>query len=139
MSLIKKISLHSLGDDRGQLISLEGNQTIPFAVKRVYYIFNTKPLVRRGFHAHKKLEQVLICTSGSCNILLDDGKKKEVAYLSCPNEALFIGPMIWHEMYDFTEDCVLMVIASEHYDENDYIRDYNVFLNKVAIAAVISA
>jgi dTDP-4-dehydrorhamnose 3,5-epimerase-like enzyme len=133
MSLIKRIPLHSLGDERGQLISLEGNKNIPFAMKRVYYIFNTQPFVRRGLHAHKKLEQLLICTSGSCSILLDDGQNKQTTRLDAPHDALFIGSMIWHEMYDFSADCVLMVVASDYYDEADYIRDYDVFLNKVAM------
>jgi dTDP-4-dehydrorhamnose 3,5-epimerase-like enzyme len=133
MSLIKRIPLHSLGDERGQLISLEENKNIPFAMKRVYYIFNTQPFVRRGLHAHKKLEQLLICTSGSCSILLDDGQNKQTTRLDAPHDALFIGSMIWREMYDFSADCVLMVVASDYYDEADYIRDYDVFLNKVAM------
>lgn len=140
MSLIKRIPLHSLGDERGQLISLEGNKNIPFAMKRVYYIFNTQPFVRRGLHAHKKLEQLLICTSGSCSILLDNGQNKQTTRLESPDDALFIGSMIWREMYDFSADCVLMVVASDYYDEADYIRDYDVFLGKIchATSALIS-
>ena len=120
-----------LGDDRGSLVSLEEFNNIPFEIKRVYYIFDTKPGVSRGFHAHKNLEQVLVCVSGSCDVLFDDGKEKETFHLNKPSQGIFIDKMIWHEMHNFSEDCVLMVLASDVYDEKDYIRDYEAFLNKV--------
>ena len=129
MSLIRLIRLNSHGDERGQLISLESNKNIPFNIKRVYYIYNTLTNVRRGFHAHKCLEQILICIHGSCKILLDDGKKKEIAVLDQPTVGLFIGSMIWREMYDFSSDCVLMVLANALYNEADYIRNYQIFLD----------
>lgn len=131
MSLIKCIPLNSLGDDRGLLISLESNKNIPFDIKRVYYIFNTLPGVRRGFHAHKKLEQLFVCTSGSCNVLLDDGKNKQTTTLDRPDIGLHVGTMLWREMYDFSSDCVLMVLASEHYNEADYIRNYDDFVEEI--------
>ncbi|AJJ47106.1 GNAT family N-acetyltransferase [Francisella tularensis subsp. novicida] len=117
-----------LGDQRGNLVSLEQNRNIPFDIKRVYYIYGTKENVRRGFHAHKELEQVLICVSGSCKVLMDNGKEKKDISIDQPSIGLLIPPMYWHEMYDFSPDCVLMVLASDFYDESDYIRDYNDFL-----------
>lgn len=116
------------GDSRGTLISLEQYKNIPFEIQRVYFMFDTKEGVRRGFHAHKALKQVLICTSGECKILLDDGKEKKIILLNSPNRGLYIEADIWREMYDFSEDAVLMVVASELYDEEDYIRDYDEFL-----------
>lgn len=119
------------GDSRGTLISLEQCKNIPFEIKRVYFMFDTKEGVRRGFHAHKSLKQVLICTSGECKILLDDGREKEIIVLNSPNKGLYIEADMWREMYDFTEDAVLMVVASELYDEADYIRNYDEFLTYI--------
>ena len=133
MSLIKLIQLNSHGDERGKLISLEGNKNIPFHIKRVYYIFDTLTDVRRGFHAHKALEQILICIHGSCKIMLDDGGKQEVTTLSSPDQGLYIGSMLWREMFDFSKECVLMVLASEHYNEDDYIRNYQQFLKLIKL------
>ena len=127
----KLINFKTNGDERGSLIALENNHNIPFDVKRVYYIFNTKDKVRRGFHAHKNLKQVAICVSGSCKFLLDDGKNKEEIELNTPNQGLFLEGLIWREMFDFSEDCVLIVLADDYYDEEDYIRDYEVFKDKV--------
>lgn len=121
---IKMIEFEIHGDENGSLIALEENKNIPFEIKRVYYIFGTKKSVIRGRHAHKKLKQVAVCISGSCRVLLDDGNKKEEILLDSPNKGLIINEMIWREMYDFSEDCVLMILASELYDENDYIREY---------------
>lgn len=120
-----------LGDYRGQLVALEGNKNIPFDIKRVYYIFDTKEGVERGFHAHINLKQIAIAVKGSCTFVLDNGAKREEIKLHNPNQGLFIEGLIWREMKDFSSDCVLVVLASEHYDEKDYIRDYDKFL-KVA-------
>jgi dTDP-4-dehydrorhamnose 3,5-epimerase-like enzyme len=131
MKLDNCILLRTLGDERGQLISLESHLNVPFDIKRVYYMFDMPEGARRGMHAHKQLEQLLICSSGSCCVLLDDGREKHVVRLDNPQQALFLGKMIWHEMYDTSAGCVLMVLASDYYDEEDYIRDYDVFLKKV--------
>lgn len=120
-----------LGDYRGQLVALEGNKNIPFDIKRVYYIFDTKEGVERGFHAHINLKQIAIAVKGSCTFVLDNGAKREEIKLHNPNQGLFIEGLIWREMKNFSSDCVLVVLASEHYDEKDYIRDYDKFL-KVA-------
>lgn len=130
MKLVNTIEFKKLGDDRGSLVSLEQNKNIPFEIKRIYYIFGTKDGVSRGFHAHKNLQQVAICVKGSCRFLLDDGKTKEEIILDKPDTGLHINSFIWREMHDFSEDCVLMVLASELYDESDYIRDYSEFLEE---------
>ncbi len=127
MSLIKTIEFDLLGDERGSLISLEENKNIPFEIKRVYYIFGTEQGVARGFHAHKELVQVAICVKGSCSFLMDNGNRKETVNLDSPSIGLVIDVMQWHEIHDFSEDCVLMVLASDYYDEADYIRDYDAF------------
>ncbi|AIT09023.1 dTDP-6-deoxy-3,4-keto-hexulose isomerase [Candidatus Francisella endociliophora] len=129
--MIKILNFDIKGDNRGSLISLEQNRNIPFEIKRVYYIYGTKENIRRGFHAHKQLQQVLICVSGSCKVLMDDGINKENIIMDSPNKGLTIPTMYWHEMYDFSSDCVLMVLASDYYDEADYIRDYDDFLQEV--------
>lgn len=119
------------GDDRGQLVALEEFKDIPFEIKRVYYMYDTKEGVRRGYHAHKNLQQILVCINGCCKILLDNGKEKKIVPLEKPYEGLYIPNDMWREMYDFSPDAVLLVLASELYDEVDYIRDYEEFLNFV--------
>ena len=125
------INFQKHGDDRGMLIALEENKEIPFQIKRVYYMYDTLKDVRRGFHAHKKLRQILICTSGSCKIHLDNGKETAEVLLDKPWQGLFIESDMWREMYDFSSDAVLLVLASERYDESDYIRNYDEFLEYV--------
>lgn len=127
------LEFETIGDERGSLISLEWERNVPFVVKRTYYIIGTKPDVSRGFHAHRDLEQVAICVAGSCDILLDDGLQKKNFRLCKPNQGLCINKMIWHEMHNFSLDCILLVLASEVYDEADYIRKYNAFLREVNI------
>ena len=123
------IQFQQHGDDRGMLVALEENKEIPFAIKRVYYMYDTGLNVRRGYHAHKNLEQILICVCGKCTIHVDDGLSTQEIILDKPYEGLYISNDVWREMYDFSEDAVLMVLASELYDESDYIRDYQQFMN----------
>lgn len=123
----KLLDLQVFGDSRGSLVSLEGNRNVPFDIKRVYYVYDTKPEQDRGKHAHKNLEQVIVCLSGSCHFVLDDGKNNEVVELSNPCKALYIGKNMWREMKHFSHGCVLMVLANEYYDEKEYIRNYNEF------------
>lgn len=125
------INFKTLGDNRGSLIAIEEGYNAPFSIKRFYYIFDTKKGVERGFHAHLNLKQIAIAVKGSCTFVLDDGKTKKEVKLTNPNQGLFIEGLIWREMKDFSEDCILTVLASEHYDENDYIRDYDKFLEEV--------
>ncbi|MFD2442769.1 sugar 3,4-ketoisomerase [Bacillus sp. CGMCC 1.16607] len=115
-------------DVRGILISLEALRDIIFEIKRVYYIYNTKANLSRGFHAHKNLQQQIICVSGSCEVVLDNGKEKRCYHLNEPHQGLFVDKMIWHEMHNFSENCVLIVLASDYYNEEDYIRDYEDFI-----------
>jgi dTDP-4-dehydrorhamnose 3,5-epimerase-like enzyme len=128
---IKLLNFPIKGDSRGSLIALEENREIPFEVKRVYYIYNTKKGVRRGFHAHKSLLQVAVCVHGRCKFLLDDGRERKHIVLDRPDKGLFIDVMIWREMYDFSQDCVLMVLASDFYFASDYIQSYEKFLEEV--------
>lgn len=125
---IQKFEFCVHGDDRGQLVAVEAMKDVPFEVKRVYYLYDTVQGVRRGFHAHKNLEQVLICVHGSCKVLLDNGSETSDVVLDKPYEGLYIANNIWREMYDFSPDAVLLVLASQLYDESDYIRDYDEFL-----------
>lgn len=132
---IEKYTFQSHGDERGQLTVLEEGKEIPFSVKRIYYIYGTKAGVTRGYHAHKSLEQILICVHGSCKVRLDDGSEKEVVMLDKPNEGIYISNSMWREMFDFSPDAVLLVLASEPYNESDYIRNYGEFLRFVKNAA----
>ena len=125
---VVKYAFQQHGDERGQLVALEEMKDIPFSIKRVYYMYDTGQGVRRGYHAHKSLEQILICIHGSCKILLDSGFEKKVVSLEKPYEGLYISNNMWREMFDFSSDAVLLVLASELYDENDFIRDYEEFL-----------
>jgi len=131
MSLIKWIDFQKLGDDRGGLVALEigMEKAVPFDIRRVYYIYHTAEGVSRGYHAHRDLKQVAICVAGRCRMVLDNGITREETWMDCPTKGLLIESMVWREMHDFSSDCVLLVLASEHYDENDYVRDYKVFLS----------
>lgn len=131
MDSVRPIDFPKLGDDRGGLISLETKKLIPFEIKRVYFIYGTRDGVSRGFHAHKELQQVALCVSGRCRMLFDDGFERESLWLDSPEKGVLIGSLVWREMIDFSSDCVLLVLASEHYKEDDYIRDYEEFLTFV--------
>lgn len=122
-----KYTFQQHGDSRGQLVALEELKDIPFEIKRVYYMYDTEKDVRRGFHAHKSLEQILICIHGSCKVLLDNGRDKKIVFLEKPYEGVYVGNTMWREMFDFSPDAVLMVLASDFYKEEDYIRDYDEF------------
>lgn len=130
MEVIKYV-FQQHGDSRGQLIALEENKDIPFEIKRVYYMYDTGENVIRGRHAHKSLKQILICIHGKCKILLDNGVEKKIVLLEKPYEGLYVDNNMWREMYDFTEDAVLLVLASDYYKESDYIRNYEEFLDIV--------
>jgi len=122
------IDIKELGDERGLLTVIEENNTIPFEMKRIFYIYGTAAGVRRGYHAHHRTRQALICVSGSCKVYLDNTNRKSDIILDSPTKVLLLEPNDWHEMYDFSADCVLLVLASELYDSNDYIRDYSEFV-----------
>ena len=129
MSIDQYHKIKKSTQEDGIIYDIVHPESIPFEVKRVYYLFGTKPGVERGFHAHKKLQQFAVCVSGSCRFRLDDGFNKKEVLLDARDEGLVIGEMLWHEMYDFSHDCVLVVLASDQYDESDYIRNYDEFLS----------
>lgn len=129
MDRVVEMKFYTHGDARGQLVALESSSSeVPFEVKRVYYIYDTTPGTIRGNHAHKSLKQVLICISGACTITCEmpDGSISEHR-LDWPDRGVLIEGLVWRQMKEFSKDAVLMVLASEHYDEWDYIRDYENF------------
>ena len=111
-------------DNYGSLVPVEAGRDIPFDIKRIYYIYDVQQGMRRGYHSHLDLQQALVCVHGSVKILVKTPFEEENILLDDPTRALYIGPMVWREMYDFSPDAVLLVLASKHYDVNDYIRDY---------------
>ena len=126
------IQMQIHGDHRGKLVSLESLRNCPFEIKRCYYIFDTLPEQVRGLHAHTDMEQILIALDGACQIVLDDGLGvKEKFWLNTPEIGLYIGKNIWREMQHFSYGCKLLVLASDYYDEREYIRDYQEFLRVV--------
>ena len=122
-----------LNNQQGNAVNIESESTVPFEIKRIYYIFVTERYAVRGRHAHHNLEQAIICVSGACDFILDDGKERVTVHLDNPAQALYIKNNIWREFTNFTEDCVVMVLASEHYNADDYIRDYNEFLDRISL------
>lgn len=125
------IDFQKHGDDRGSLVVAEYEKEIPFVVKRIYYIYGVSDDKRRGFHSHKELKQVYIAINGSLKVMLDDGKKQEIVTLDNPTKGLYIGHNVWREIYDFSKDAILLVLASEKYSEKDYIRNHDEFLSSL--------
>lgn len=125
---IERIQFKKHGDDRGMLVSLEQERNVPFDIRRVYYIFATQPDVHRGRHAHRHLRQLAVALRGAVTIRVDDGRDSAEFVLDDPSEGLLLGDMMWRELYDFSDDCVLMVLADRLYDPDDYIVDYDAFL-----------
>lgn len=130
-TLVHLVDIPQRGDARGQLAVAELGGALPFPVRRVYWIHGTTPGVSRGFHAHKKLHQLCVCVAGSVRLSLFDGRREENVVLDSSAKGLLIGPGLWHEMHDFSPDCVLMVFADAEYDEADYIRDRAEFIKYV--------
>lgn len=129
--LINLRPVKDLTDHRGGLSVIEKTESLPFPVRRVYWIYGTKPDVARGFHAHRRLRQLCICLAGSVRILMFDGQHADWVTLTPASGALDVPPMIWHEMHDFSSDCILAVFADAEYDEADYIRDRAEFIRHV--------
>jgi dTDP-4-dehydrorhamnose 3,5-epimerase-like enzyme len=122
------VGLKILGVDEGKpLVVLEAERDIPMAFRRVYWLFGTKRGQTRGRHAHRNVKQVLICVHGSCKVLMDDSNEKQSIVLDRPDLCLYLGPMIWHEITELTDDCVLLVLTPDYYDESDYLKDYKSF------------
>jgi len=134
MTLHEKCTLFQfkeIGDDRGMLVVVEGETTIPFDIKRVFYIYDSTDDVIRGQHANKESEFVLINVAGQSKVRLTDGKEEIIVELNRPHMGIYIPKMIWKDMYDFSKDSVLLVLASTHYNNDEYIRDYKEYLTIV--------
>ena len=127
----KLIDMKVFGDETGHLISFEKGSNCPFDVKRTFYIFDTTPGKVRGCHANRNSEFVLIAISGSCKIKIDDGKNKEIVELNTPHKALYLGKMMWKEMYDFSYNAILLVLTNTNYDESEYIRQYDDYIKEI--------
>ena len=127
----KIINFKDLGDERGKLVVIEGNQDIPFEIKRTFYIYDSDLDVVRGQHANRQSEFVLINVAGSSKVRISDGKEEFIVELNKPMMGVYIPKMIWKDMYDFSCDSVLLVLASTHYDGSEYIRDYDEYLKEV--------
>jgi dTDP-4-dehydrorhamnose 3,5-epimerase-like enzyme len=127
------IDLPRFSDSRGDLTSLESLGDVPFLIERLYYLYGIPEASRRGGHAHKELNQLMIAISGSFDVHLDDGFQKKTVSLSKPNIGLQICPMIWREIDNFSPGAVCLVIASQHYDEEDYFREYSDFLKAIHV------
>ena len=128
---IQPILLQTHGDSRGMLVALEQERNVPFPIRRVYYLFATCTDVHRGMHAHRHLNQLAVAVRGSVTILLDDGTGPTEVTLDDPSKGLLLGSMVWRDLYDFSDDCVLMVLADQLYDPADYITNYDEFLSEV--------
>lgn len=128
---VKMLDFPEMGDERGHLIIVEGGSDIPFDIKRIFYIYGSDPNVVRGQHANRKTEFVLINVSGTSKVRATDGKNEEVYALNRPHMGIYLPNMIWKDMYDFSKDSVLLVLASERYDGNEYIRDYHAYLKEL--------
>ena len=120
-----------LGDERGKLVVIEGAQAIPFDIKRVFYIYDSDSKVVRGQHANRESEFVLINVAGHSKVRITDGTEEFVVSLNKPMMGVYIPKMIWKDMYEFSSDSVLLVLASTHYDGSEYIRDYDVYLEEM--------
>lgn len=131
ISLCRVISFPVLQDYRGNLTFIEQNRHVPFEIKRVYYLYDLPTGAVRGGHAHISLEQVIISMSGSFEVIIDDGYVQKSFFLNRPHYGLYIPPGMWRELANFSSNAVALVLASELYDENDYIRDYNTFKQMV--------
>lgn len=125
------IQFSDLGDERGKLVVIEGAQAIPFDIKRVFYIYESDSTVVRGQHANKLSEFVLINVAGKSKVRITDGREEFVVELDKPMMGVYIPNMIWKDMYDFSKDSVLLVLASTHYDANEYIRSYDDYIKLV--------
>lgn len=120
----KIINLEVRGDERGSLVAIEKGSNCPFEIKRAFYIFGTKGETRRGCHANRKSQFLMVSLSGSCRVEISDGRSSETVVLDSPTKALWLDKMIWKEMFNFSENAVLLVLSDEKYDASEYIRDY---------------
>lgn len=133
---VKMLEFSEKGDERGYLVIIEGGQDIPFEIKRTFYIYGSDHDVVRGQHANRRTEFVLINVAGTSKVKVKDGRGNEVIFcLNRPHTGVYLPAMVWKDMYDFSEDSVLLVLASEHYDAEEYIRDYSAFVKEIENAS----
>ncbi len=127
------VELKQVVDEKDGVLSIaEAGKEIPFQIARVYYIYGLAySRAQRGHHAHKELEQVIFCLRGSFKLMLDDGVNCQYIYLCNPNHGIYLGPKLWHTMFEFSDDCLILVLASDYYDEADYLRDYDSFIEYI--------
>lgn len=128
---VELITFPEKGDEKGLLVVIEGNKELPFNINRIFYIYQTDTDIVRGKHANKKSKFLLVSISGTCKVLVDNGKEKDIVNLDKPNIGLFLNNMVWKDMYDFSQDCVLLVLSNEKYNTEEYINDYQEFLKLV--------
>ena len=126
--MYKILNFKDLGDERGKLVVIEGGKDIPFEIERAFYIYGSDSTVIRGQHANIKSEFILVNVAGTSKVMITDGTKKEIINLDKPMKAVYIPKMMWKEMYDFSPDSVLLVLANTHYDGKEYLRDYDEYL-----------
>lgn len=132
MNQVRMLEFAEYGDNRGHLVIIEGEIDIPFSIKRAFYIYGSKTDVIRGQHANKKTQFVLINVAGKSKVRVRDGEGNEAIYcLNRPHTGIYLPMMVWKDMYEFSEDSVLLVLASEHYDPTEYIRDYDEFVKAI--------
>lgn len=132
INLVKVLDFHGGGDERGRLVVIEGEKDVPFKIERAFYIYGTKKDAIRGQHANRNSEFVLINVSGTSKVKVKDGEGNEAVYfLNRPHVGIYMPTMVWKEMYDFSEDSVLLVLSNSHYDPDEYIRTYDEFVKEV--------
>ncbi|MBP3352097.1 MAG: FdtA/QdtA family cupin domain-containing protein [Lachnospiraceae bacterium] len=128
----KIVEFADLGDERGNLVVIEGEgQDIPFDIKRVFYIYGSDSEVVRGQHANRETEFLMVNVGGTSKVRIDNGYEQEIVELNRPGMGLYLPTMLWKDMYDFSPDSILLVLASKHYDAKEYIRDYNDYLEEI--------
>ena len=133
---VKMLDFPQHGDERGHLVIIEGQKDTPFDIKRAFYIYGSDHDVVRGQHANRKTEFILINVAGTSKVKVKDGEVNEAIFcLNRPHTGIYLPTMVWKDMYDFSEDSVLLVLASEHYDPDEYIRDYDVFCEEIKNSA----
>jgi hypothetical protein len=128
------ISLNTISQPSGDLTFIEGNQHIPFQIKRIFYVYDVPNDNHRGAHAHQQLQQLMICLAGNLDVLIDDGTAKTTIHLNKPHQGLYIPPMIWSSQINFCANAICLVLASENYYEKDYLRDYEQFVNAKGVS-----
>lgn len=133
--ICKIIFFKEMGDERGNLVVIEGGQDIPFPIRRVFYMYGSDPDIVRGQHANRRSSFILINVGGTSKVRITDGHEEMIVTLDKPRMGIYIPPMYWKDMYDFSSDSILLVLSDEHYDGSEYIRDYSEYLKERGISS----